>query len=55
MIYAGLGDKEKAFEWLDRAYEDRADYMVYLNVDPRFDPLREDERFQQLLQRIGLK
>ncbi len=54
MIYAGLGDKEKAFEWLDRAYEDRADYLVYLKVDPRFDPLQSDERFQQMLQKIGL-
>lgn len=54
MIYAGLGDREKAFEWLDRAYDDRADYLVYLKVDPRFDPLQSDERFQQMLQKIGL-
>jgi serine/threonine-protein kinase len=54
MIYAGMGDKDQAFEWLEKGYEDRADYMVYLKVDPRFESLRSDPRFENLLQRIGL-
>ncbi len=54
MVYVGLGDADKAFEWLDKAYDDHADYLVYLKVDPRFDSLRSDPRFEKLLQKIGL-
>ena len=53
-VYAALGEKERAFEWLDRAYEERAARMVYLGTDPRYDPLRSDPRFADLLRRMGL-
>lgn len=43
------------FEWLERAYLERAEWMVYLSVDPRFDPLRLDPRFLSLLARIGFQ
>ena len=48
-------EKEEAFEWLDRAYEERAEWMIYLSVDPRFDTLRAEPRFKELLRRIGFK
>ena len=53
-IYTGLGDSDRAFYWLERAYEDRSNLMTRLKVDPRFDPLRSDPPFQNLLRRIGL-
>jgi Flp pilus assembly protein TadD len=53
-IYAGLGDKDHAFEWLERAYEEHSTLMGYVKMDPRFDPLRSDRRFSDLLGRIGL-
>jgi serine/threonine protein kinase/TolB-like protein/Flp pilus assembly protein TadD len=54
LIYAGLGDKGEAFNWLEKAFEQRADYLVFLKVDPRFDTLHNDARFASLLSRIGL-
>ena len=51
-IYAMLGERDRAFESLERAYEERADYLAYLNVDPRFDSVRTDPRFASLKQRI---
>ena len=54
-VYIGLGDKEQAFFWLEKAYEERSNYIVYLNVFPLVDPLRSDPRFASLIQRVGLK
>ena len=53
-IYAGLGDRERTLQWLDRANEERSFRMVYLNVDPTFDGLRSDPQFQDLLHRAKL-
>jgi TolB-like protein/DNA-binding winged helix-turn-helix (wHTH) protein/Tfp pilus assembly protein PilF len=53
-IYAALSDKEQSFKWLQIAYDDRAVWMSYLAVDPLFDGLRGDLRFQNLLRRIRL-
>ena len=53
-IYAGLGDRTKTFEYLEKAYQERVPYLVYLGVDPHFDPFRSDPRFRSLLHRIGL-
>ncbi len=55
LIYIGLGEKEQAFAWLDKAYEERCEFLVYLPTDPMADPLRSDPRFQVLLGRLGLK
>jgi len=54
MAYSGLGDKEKAFFWLEASFRDRADWMTYLKVDPALDPLRSDPRFADLMHRVGL-
>jgi tetratricopeptide (TPR) repeat protein len=51
---AGLSDKEQAFAWLEKAYQERRDLMVVLNIDPLVDPLRSDPRFQDLVRRVGL-
>jgi serine/threonine protein kinase/Tfp pilus assembly protein PilF len=53
-IYAGLGDKDKAFASLEKAYEDRSWYMTHLKLDPELDSLRSDPRFADLVRRVGL-
>ena len=53
-IYTGLGKKNEAFEWLQKAYDDRADGLVYLAVEPKFDSLHADARFHDLLRRMNL-
>jgi eukaryotic-like serine/threonine-protein kinase len=50
-VYAGLGDAE-AFEWLEKGLDDRSWLMTWLEVDPLFDPIRQDERFGQLSRRV---
>jgi TolB-like protein/Tfp pilus assembly protein PilF len=54
VIYTGLNQKDDAFRWLDRAYDERCEYLVYLGTEPLADPLRGDPRFGALLSRIGL-
>jgi TolB-like protein/DNA-binding winged helix-turn-helix (wHTH) protein/Flp pilus assembly protein TadD len=54
LIYAGLGEKNEAFAQLQKAYDERAGQLIYLNVDPRFDSLRSDPRFIDLLRRLKL-
>ena len=54
VIYAGLGDKDNAFRWLEKAYDDRVAQVIYANVDPRLDVLRADPRFAQLIKRLRL-
>jgi tetratricopeptide (TPR) repeat protein len=55
IIYAALGDKDKAIEWLEKAYAERGYYLTYAKVDPAFDPLRSDPRFTDLLRRMNLQ
>ncbi|MFQ5652755.1 MAG: hypothetical protein ACE5IY_22715, partial [bacterium] len=54
-IYVGLGQKEQAFEYLEKAYEERSNWLVYLKVEPIFDSLRSDQRFTALLEKVGLQ
>ena len=53
LIHLGLGDLELAIEWLERACEERSHWVIFLHVDPLFDPLRQDLRFKELVGRIG--
>jgi TolB-like protein/Tfp pilus assembly protein PilF len=53
-IYAGLGDKERAFAYLEKEYANGAFYLNYLKVDPEVDNLRSDPRFADLLRRVRL-
>ena len=54
VIYAGLGDKDRAFEELEKGYEERSGSMAYINVDPFWGNVRSDPRFADLLHRLGL-
>jgi serine/threonine-protein kinase len=54
LVYAGLGEKDQAFAWLEKGYEEHAFQMQWLKVDPRWDNLRSDPRFADLIRRMGL-
>jgi hypothetical protein len=53
LIHLGLGDREETFAWLDRAYQERDVHLIFLPVDPKWDPVRSDPRFASLLTRCG--
>ena len=54
ILHAGMGDTEGAFEWLGKVYQERADGLTLLNVEPMVDGLRGDPRFRSLVHRMGL-
>jgi serine/threonine-protein kinase len=54
LIHVGLGEKDRAIELLNKACDERAERLVRLRVDPRFDPLRQDPRFYEIMIRMGL-
>jgi len=54
MMYAKTGEPDRAMEHLERAYRDRVGDLLYIGVEPNFDPLRNDPRFQALVRRIGV-
>ena len=54
LIYLGLHEKDQMFEWLEKAYQERSTYLIWLKVDPIFDGLRSDPRFKELVRRMGL-
>jgi Tfp pilus assembly protein PilF len=53
-LHAGLGNKDRALAFLEQAYEERSLFMVWLKVDPQFDGLRSDPRFQDLIRHVHL-
>jgi TolB-like protein/DNA-binding winged helix-turn-helix (wHTH) protein len=53
-VYVGVGDRDQAFEWLEKAYQGRDYNVPYLRVDPTFESLRSDPRFASLVRRVGL-
>ena len=54
LVYVGLRDKERAFQWLRRAEDERSAWLAWVKVEPRFDNLRSDPRFGRLLRRLKL-
>src|SRR5713226_5108183 len=54
IVYAGLRENEKALDWLEKAYQDRSNAIIFLKVDPELDGLRANPRFQTLLHRLAL-
>ncbi|MEW6212560.1 MAG: hypothetical protein AB1631_29815, partial [Acidobacteriota bacterium] len=52
LIHADLGERDLAFNYLEKAYRQHSESLIYLSVEPRFEPLRSDPRFAQLLQRV---
>jgi tetratricopeptide (TPR) repeat protein len=54
IVYAGLRENERALDWLEKAYQDRSNGVVFIKVDPQLDGLRTIPRFQALLRRLAL-
>ncbi len=54
LVFAGLGEKDRAFAALEKAFRERSTLLTYLKMDARFDSLRPDPRFASLLRRMGL-
>jgi TolB-like protein/DNA-binding winged helix-turn-helix (wHTH) protein/Flp pilus assembly protein TadD len=54
LVYAGLGEKDQAFVWLQRGVEEHTHWLVWTKLDPRWNSLRDDPRFEQVLRRVGL-
>ena len=52
LVHAGLGEREQALRYLERAYEERSTVLAYLLIDPRLAPLRSDSRFLALARRL---
>ena len=53
LVHTGLGEKEQALDWLEKAAAERSDELFFLKVDPALDPLRAEPRFQAVLKRMG--
>jgi predicted Zn-dependent protease len=53
-MHVGLGEEDRAMEYLEKAYEEHSHWQMYLHMDPGMDGLRSNPRFQDLLRRIGL-
>jgi Flp pilus assembly protein TadD len=53
MIYNGLGERDETLAWLERGYREHEPRMVFLNAEPKWNNLREDPRFRDLLRRVG--
>lgn len=53
LVHLGLGDQEKTLELLKQSYDEKANWLVWLLKDPRWDPMRSDPRFQEIVRRVG--
>src|SRR6266849_3179469 len=53
-IYIGLGENDRAIEYLEKCYEEHSHWLIYLHIDPSMDVLRDNQGFQGLLRRVGL-
>ena len=54
-IHIGLGEDDRAIEYLEKSYEEHSHWLIYLHIDPSMDGLRSNPRFQDLLRRVGLR
>jgi hypothetical protein len=54
LIYDALGERDKEFAWYDKGYDDQAEWLLWLTLDPLFDGVRGDSRFRQLVRRVGV-
>ena len=54
LVYAALNEKDQAFQWLNKAYDERSHWLVWLRVDPRWNNIRSDKRFAALVNNVGL-
>lgn len=53
LMHTALGKPDEAFQWLEKVYDERVEWLIFTNVDPRLDPLRNDPRFVDLMRRVG--
>jgi len=53
-IHVGIGENDQALAYLERAYEEKSHWLIYLHIDPGMDTLRGEPRFKEVLGRIGL-
>ena len=53
-IHVGMGEYDRAIEYLEKSYEEHSHWLIYLHIDPSMDELRDNPRFQDLLRRVGL-
>ncbi|PWT88214.1 MAG: hypothetical protein C5B55_13485 [Blastocatellia bacterium] len=54
LVYVALGQKDEGLNWLSKAFDARSPWMTWLKVEPKFDPVRSDERFTDLMKRVGI-
>jgi hypothetical protein len=54
MIHVGLGDKNQAFTWLEKAFQERSSWLAWAKVEPRFDTVRKDPKFKSIMARMKL-
>jgi len=54
LVHAGMGDSDSTFKWLNKAYDERSNWLVWLSTDPRWDSMRDDQRFEELIRKVGL-
>jgi tetratricopeptide (TPR) repeat protein len=54
LVFTALREKDLAFTWLEKAYQNKAESLCLTKIDPKLDPIRDDPRFKSLLSRIGL-
>jgi TolB-like protein len=53
VLYTGLGEKQQALDWLEKAYQERSAFLIYMTWEPRLDPLRNEPRFQDIIRKVG--
>src|SRR3954469_19493391 len=53
-LYVALGQRDRAFEWMDKGFQDRRGWLAYLKIEPMLDGIRDDARFQRMLERMRL-
>jgi len=53
LVWLGIGDLDQTFAWLEKAYQEKSTFLVSIPTEPKWQPVRNDPRFQSVLERIG--
>jgi len=54
LVYVALGETDEAFEWLEKSFQKHEESLCSIGIDPKFDSIRDDPRFNELLKKVGL-
>ena len=54
IVYAALHDRQRELDWFEKSYDDQAEFLLWLRIDPNFESERKDPRFQALLKKVGV-